>query len=141
MKIYLSLKSVSKRKNFITKDPYELPAQPHTLRELLTLVVSKNVEHFNNYVNNPETPLSYFLSHSDIEEQAEIGKVGFKAIYSDKQANLKNAIKTAIQAFEDGLFRVFIDNEEAERLDTLLHIADGAEVAFIRLTMLTGRMW
>ncbi|WP_339149024.1 MULTISPECIES: hypothetical protein [unclassified Sutcliffiella] len=141
MNIYLSLKSIAKRKNFITKKPYELPQKPHTLRELITQVVTKNVEHFNKKASNPETPFLHFLSPSDIEQQAETGKVGFQALYSDKQANHAKAIETAIQAFEDGLYRVFINDEEAEQLDTTLEVPDGAEVVFIRLTMLTGRMW
>lgn len=141
MKIYLSLKSVAKHKNFITKAPFNLPTQPHTLRELITQVVTKNVENFNNKASNHETPFIDFLSPSDIEQQAETGKVGFQALYSDKQANLTKALETAIRAFEDGLFRVFINDEEAEQLDTKLEVADGAEVVFIRLTMLTGRLW
>lgn len=141
MNIYISLKSLAKRKNFITKQPYELQRKTNTLRELITQVVTQNVEQFNNKASNPETPLINFLSNSDIEQQIQAGKVGFQTLYNDKQADLTRAIETAIQAFEDGLYRVFINDEEAEQLDTPLEVTEDTEVVFIRLTMLTGRMW
>ncbi|CRK84777.1 hypothetical protein [Neobacillus massiliamazoniensis] len=141
MNIYISLKSLAKRKNFITKQPYELQKKPNTLRELITQVVTQNFEQFNNKASNPETPLINFLSHSDIEQQIQAGKVGFQTLYNDKQANLARAIEIAIQAFEDGLYRMFINDEEAEQLDTPLEVTEDAEVVFIRLTMLTGLMW
>ncbi|MED3561752.1 hypothetical protein [Bacillus xiapuensis] len=141
MNIYISLKSLAKRKNFITKKPYELQKKPNTLRELITQVVTQNVEQFNNKTSNPETPLINFLSNLDIEQQAQAGKVGFQTLYNDKKADLARAIETAIQAFEDGLYRVFINDQEAEQLDTPLVVTEEADVVFIRLTMLTGRMW
>ncbi|WP_223587632.1 hypothetical protein [Neobacillus bataviensis] len=115
--------------------------KPNTLRELITQVVTQNVEPFNKKAINPETPLINFLSNSEIEQQAQTGKVGFQTLYNDKQADLTKAIETAIQAFEDGFYRVFINDEEAEKLDTPLEVTEDAEVVFIRLTMLTGRMW
>ncbi|MCA1318399.1 hypothetical protein LC085_00630 [Bacillus tianshenii] len=141
MNIYISLKSIAKRKNFITKQPYKLPNKPHTLRALISQVVTQNVEQSNNKASNPATPLIDFLSNIDIEQQASTGKVGFQTLYNDKQANMTKAIETAIQAFEDGLYRVFITEEEAKQLDAPLEIAEDAEVVFIRMTMLTGRMW
>ncbi|OIK11919.1 hypothetical protein BIV60_17190 [Bacillus sp. MUM 116] len=141
MNIYISLKSLAKRKNFITKQPYELQKKPNTLSELITQVVTQNVEQFNNKASNPETPLINFLSNLDIEQQTQAGKVGFQTLYNDKQADLPRAIETAIQAFKDGLYRVFLNDQEAEQLDTPLEVTEDAEVVFIRLTMLTGRMW
>jgi len=141
MNIYISLKSVSKRKNFITKQRCALPQKPNTLRELMTQVVTLNVDRFNNKASHLEPPLINFLSNSDIELQSQAGKVGFQALYNGKQADLTSAIETAIRAFEDGLYRVFINDEEAEHLDTQLEVTADAEVVFIRLTMLTGRMW
>ncbi|WP_059170240.1 hypothetical protein [Bacillus sp. FJAT-27445] len=141
MNIYISMKSLAKRKNFITKQPYELQKKPNTLRDFITQVVTQNAEQFNNKVGNPEMPLINFLSNPDIEHQAQAGKVGFQALYNEKQADLTRAIETSIQAFEDGLYRVFISDEEVEELDTPLEVTENAEVVFIRLTLLTGRMW
>ena len=51
------------------------------------------------------------------------------------------AVKTAIQGFEDGLFRVFRGMDELTELDREEKFNEGDEITFIRLTMLAGRMW
>ncbi|MBP3953085.1 hypothetical protein [Bacillus suaedae] len=141
MNIYLTLKSLAKRKNFITKQSYPLQAKPNSLRELIIEVVTQNVKQFNEKASNPELRIVNYLSTTDIEQQVRVGKVGFQTIYNESQADLNKAIETSIQAFEDGLYRVFINDEKAEQLDTPLEIPEDSEVVFIRLTMLTGRMW
>jgi hypothetical protein len=141
MNIYITLKSLGKRKNFLTKKPYWIQIKPRTLRELITEVVTQNVKQFNKKATNPESQLVNYLSDTDIEQQAQAGKVGFQSIYNESQADLTKAIGAAILAFEDGLYRVFINDEEATQLDTPLEVIEDAEVIFIRLTMLTGRMW
>lgn len=57
MNIYISIKSLAKRKNFITKQPFKLSNKPDTLREFLIQIVTQNVEQFNNKVGNSEIPL------------------------------------------------------------------------------------
>ena len=57
------------------------------------------------------------------------------------EAELSKAIETAVQGFEDGLFRVFLGDRELENLDEKVEFAEGNEITFIRLTMLAGRMW
>ena len=54
---------------------------------------------------------------------------------------MEEAVAVAVQAFEDGLYRVFVNGEEAEKLDERLALQDGDEVSLIRLTMLAGRIW
>jgi hypothetical protein len=48
---------------------------------------------------------------------------------------------TALQAVEDGLVRIFREDEELTELDAPLSLPEGATLTFIRLTFLTGRMW
>ncbi|WP_096155403.1 hypothetical protein [Bacillus sp. FJAT-45066] len=141
MNIYLTLKSLAKRKKFITKQPYQLQAKPTSLRELITEVVTQNVKQFNEKASNPELRIVNYLSSTDIEQQVQVGKVGFQTIYNESLADLNKAIETSILAFEDGLYRVIINDKEAEQLDTPLVVPEDSEVVFIRLTMLTGRMW
>ncbi|MBQ3915895.1 MAG: hypothetical protein II690_04830, partial [Ruminococcus sp.] len=58
-----------------------------------------------------------------------------------REQNLEPAVNNAIQAFEDGLYRIFQGENELEGLDTAIDINANDELTFIRLTMLTGRMW
>ncbi|MNP77809.1 hypothetical protein D3C76_1753110 [compost metagenome] len=48
---------------------------------------------------------------------------------------------TAITAYEDGLYKVFLNDEELQELDETLVVKDGDNVVLIRFTMLAGRLW
>ena len=54
---------------------------------------------------------------------------------------MEKALDTAYLAFEDGLYCIFINDEQTEKLDDSLNLKDGDILTFIRLTMLAGRMW
>jgi hypothetical protein len=139
MVIYISLKSIGKRKNFITTKEVELTNVPDSLRSLITEIVKTNVRQFNS--NPAEVPIVNYLSNTEIEQGASSGKVGFGITYSNNKVNQTEALITAIQAFEDGFYRVFLNDEEVAQLDAPLKVNDGDVVVFIRLTMLAGRMW
>ena len=139
MNLFVSLKSVGKRKNIISKQRLQLTSHPDTLRALLSEVIKLNVHQFHS--KETEQPIVSYLTGKEIEEQAVSGKVGFGTIYNNNKTVVSETIKTGIQAFEDGLFLVFLNDEEGKELDAPLTISDGDEVVFIRLTMLAGRMW
>ncbi|MCZ8522067.1 MULTISPECIES: hypothetical protein [Paenibacillus] len=139
MRIFVTVKSLAKRKNYLEKVEIVLEEEPHTLRELLTALVVQNVKRFN--ASAAETPLVHYLTADEIDLQRGVGKVGFGTKYNEAAAKEQEAVDTAILAFEDGLYRVFIDEEEAERLDDPLHVNDGADIALIKFTMLAGRLW
>lgn len=138
MNINVSVKSIGKRKNVISKHRMQLPFAPSSLKVLLSEIIKQNIEQLEE--KQEENNIFIYLTKSEVESQALNGKVGFGTIYNPKQPDLTESIKTATQAFEDGLFRVFVNNEEVEELDTPLEM-DSDEVVFIRLTMLAGRMW
>lgn len=139
MKIHVTMKSLAKRKDYLTKKQIFLEETPRTLRELLTVLVTSNVQEFN--ATQTETNLVSFLTNDEIQQQALTGKVGFGSKYNDQKSDLETAVKTAIQAFEDGLFRVFINEKEPSDLDARLDLQEGDQLTFIKLTMLAGRMW
>lgn len=118
MKLFLQMKTVGKRKPILDSVPYELPDSIHTLRELLTELVKIDVTRYN--AREAETQLLPFLTHQEIEDQAQIGKVSFGRIYSDRKANEQKAIQNAIQCFEDGPVRVFCNDTECEVPDAPL---------------------
>ena len=75
------------------------------------------------------------------QDQAGKGKISFGAVYGEKPAELKAAIDNAVQSFEDGIYRIFLDNRPLESLDERLKVTGENVFTFVRLTMLTGRMW
>ncbi len=82
-----------------------------------------------------------FLTKEEVEERAETGKVAFGRIYSEKKADPVKAVENALQCFEDGLVRVFQNEEELEQLDAAMQIREGDLFTFIRLTFLARRLW
>ncbi|MBM7650994.1 hypothetical protein [Neobacillus cucumis] len=139
MKIFVTMKSLAKRKNFLTKMEIYLSRNPATLRELLEEIVKIKIQKLSE--KQVAVNLATFLTIKEIDLQAERGKVGFSFIYNEKKVDKKEAIQTALQAFEDGLFKVFHNEEEQTELDAALNLQDDDELTFIKLTMLAGRMW
>lgn len=139
LKVFITVKSLGKKKNHLDRLGWQLSEAPLTLRALIMDVVATNVRQFNE--RQVEMPLVPFLMQGDIELQGKSGKVGFGTLYNEKKANEDEAISAAILAFEDGLYRVFINDNEIEGLDDALMLNESDEIAFVRFTMLAGRMW
>lgn len=139
MKVFVNVKKLGKRKNSITQVPYELPFAPVTVRELIEQMVSLCVRDYNERMENQE--LLKNLSIADMKEQADSGKISFGVNYGEKKADEQQATENALQCFEDGIFRIFCGKEEWKNLNENIHLSEGSELTFIRLTMLSGRMW
>ena len=139
MDIYVRVKAIGKRKDILAPIPYKLPDGICSLRQLLTAVVQKEVEQYNS--KETEGQLISFLTQQELEDQVKSGKVSFGTIYSDKKADTNKAVTNAIQCWQDGLVRVFMNDVELTELDAPIEITDGAVVTFIRLTFLAGSIW
>lgn len=139
MDIFVQLKAVGKTRDILTPTPYEIPDGLQTLRELLTALVHNEVTRYNNW--GTETRLLPFLTQQEINDQAKTGKVSFGSLYSDKKAYVSKAVANAIQCWDDGLVRVFMNGEELAELNAPLTIPRGAVFTFMRLTFLTGTIW
>lgn len=140
MRIFVTMKQLGKRRDVLGRIPFDLPEAPRTLRDLLTMMVKTMVAQYN--ARQLETPVFHYLAEDDLLNSAEqTGKVGFGTRYNEKDADPERAVTTAIQAFEDGLYRVFTGNTELTSLDAPLGLAPDETITLIRLTMLAGRMW
>ena len=95
MRVLVNMKKLGKRKNSITKVPYELENKPLTVRELIMETVSVCVRNYNERMENQE--LLTALSLAEMEDQAESGKIGFGVNYGDKKADLQEAQENALQ--------------------------------------------
>ena len=139
MDIYVRVKAIGKRKDILAPTPYTIPDGICSLRQLLTAVVQKEVDRYNN--KEAEAQLIPFLTQQELDDQAKIGKVSFGSIYSDKKADPGKAVANAIGCWEDGLVRVFMNDEELTDLDAKLVIEEQAIFTFMRLTFLAGSIW
>lgn len=67
----------------------------------------------------------------------EIGKIAFGINYGGRKAEEGKAVATAIQAYKDGLFRIFLGEEELTDLSQRITLFEGDSLTFIKLTMLS----
>lgn len=137
IEIVLSVKSSSKRKKFIDKQIVEVN-QISNINELISQIVRDNVNAYNE--KHTDKKLFQYLSKEEIEDIAHTGKVGFQDRKNENQQDKDEAIENALLAFKDGIIRVFVDEEEVE-YDSVYSLQPHANVTFIKMVMLVGRMW
>ena len=137
MKIIVNVKGLS-RKKVIHQEEMELKNKITTTKDLITELVKINVEKFNKKIDDKN--ILSIITNENIAKAARIGKIGDE-VHGDKKANLEKALDTAYLAFEDGLYCIFINDEQSEKLDDSLNLKDGDILTLIRLTMLAGRIW
>lgn len=155
MRLFVERKSLGKTRG-VAKMTYELDEQPGglgTLRELIVALVRREVAEFeaafippvaadNTHDHAPDiSPSLPQRKYTEVElaELLESGKISFGYTYNNQKVDLEQAISVALQAVEDGLVRVFINDEEVSGLDTRMRLKDGDQLTLLRLTFLTGQ--
>lgn len=141
MKIIVKAKQAGRKHALIENKFIEIDdiGQEPSLADLLKAIVKQQVEEYNSQPKGEN--LLPFLSKSEIDQKIESGKVGFGGVYNENNADVEKAQETALQAFEDGMFAVFADDEEIQKLDRAVHLNDATVITFIRLTFLAGSFW
>lgn len=139
MNINICIKSAGKRRPILDKVPYEISDNVNTVRDLITEIVSIEVKKYNS--KGCDRQMIDFLTGEELEAQAETGKVGFGRIYSDRKADETKAIQTALEAFKDGIVRIFQNEDELVGLDTKIAVNENDSFTFIKFVFLAGRMW
>ena len=140
MQVQVNVKRIGKRRNAIETRPYEI-GEVHDVGGLIAAFVTAEVTRFNARAEAGETALRY-LTSEEVADAAVVGKIGFGTDYNGQVQDLAVAITNAHQSFEDGIYRIFINGEEAgETCATPVTLRENDAVTFVRLTMLAGRMW
>jgi len=133
------MKSPARRRPVLQQIPYTIPDNTSSLRQLIEAIVLQEVEAYNS--RELENMLIPFLTAEEIVDQSVADKVDFGRQYSDKKADPDKALQTAIQDFDDRLFRVLAGEEEITSMDAPLNLSEDDTLTFIRLTFLAGRLW
>lgn len=134
-KLTIQLKKLGKKK--LQTLNYDFNQEMTSLQMLISEIVKIEVQKFNEKLENPT--ITSFLSIEAIEQQSQEGKVAFGDNYNHTKAIESEAIENALLAFQDGMFTVFIDDEEIQSLTTPIQLLEESEVVFLRMTFLTGR--
>jgi hypothetical protein len=108
-----------------------------TVRELLAAIVRAEVDNFKQRKENAQ----YFrlLTDRDIQTGVGLGKIVSGNEEPDRRLpDPEAAIETAVTAFEDGIYYMFVNDVQVEDLDADLRQEPITDVLFVRLTPLAG---
>ncbi|CAM1371659.1 hypothetical protein [Tenacibaculum xiamenense] len=138
MNIQIRVKQLGKRKPIIENKTLDIPKlnSGSTLKIFLERVVEQQVNTFNSRIDNPE--VLNFLLPNQLDTMVSEGKVDFKESYNSEKAKVNEAQEVALLAFKDGIYKVFLDDDELENLDDTLEFTEKNTFTFIRLTFLAG---
>jgi len=140
LNIKVNIKQLGSKRAKINGADFMLEHKPTDVQGLITEAVHTCVDEYNQRVRSGENAVKP-LSDNSIKQMSEIGKIAFGINYGGKEADEQRAVETALQAYEDGLVRIFIGEEEAGVLSDKVILNEGDSVTFIKLAMLSGRMW
>jgi hypothetical protein len=107
-----------------------------TLKDLLTQVVLAEVE--ADAARQQQRQLLQVLSPEQIELGLAHGKVDLGGADPMPSVDPQASLAVALQAFSDGLYYVFVDDEQIETLDTPVSLAPNSQLLFLRLVALVG---
>lgn len=138
MKIYINVKNIGKQKAVFEHVAFEIE-NVCTVKEFISVIAHIEAQQYNDKAGKSE--IIKYLSGEEIDNQAKSGKVGFGNVYSDQKADIDQAVMNACQAYEDGLVRIFQNDEELGDLHEEIKICENDLFTFMRLTFLAGRMW
>lgn len=139
MDISVSMKVIGKRKNLIESVPFTYEIPPKTVEQLISDTVEICVQNFNKKAENGS--LLSAITTDQILDMSSIGKISFGELHNSRKANLEAAQANAILSFSDGIFRIFLDDRELTALSDTIALSEDSVLTFVRLTMLSGRLW
>lgn len=120
----------------ITLPPDSNNGKRLTLRDLLTRIVLEEVEAFRT--RQEQRHLTRVLTKAEIKQGVERGKVDMGGRDKEQEIEPQAAVVNALQAFEDGFYFVFIDDEQQQELDSEVYLKPNSKVTFVRLVPLVG---
>ncbi|WP_291093500.1 MULTISPECIES: hypothetical protein [unclassified Empedobacter] len=142
--IHVNVKQLGKKHPILAELPIQLNTAKDTISvyELLDFIVQQQVEEYNQKpIEKEDIDTEKLPKENYLPLLIESGKVGFSSIYNENKADLSKAQETARQAFEDGMFAIFLGEEQIEDLAEEVSLTSNQSFTFIRLTFLAGSYW
>lgn len=106
------------------------------LGDLISQIVTLEVDAFKQ--RQGAAQLLHVLTQAEIEANLEQGKFTHGETELKQNVNKNAAIKAALQAFEDGLYYVFINDTQICALNETVPSVANLNVLFLRLVALAG---
>jgi len=140
--VVISVRAVGRRKPLLDDWSIPLPPEfreggsPLTLRDLITRIVLEEVKKFRK--RQDQRRLVHVLTAREIDEGLRRGKIDSGGRDLRQKVDDQDAVATALEAFEDGLYLVLLDGQELRELDREVHLQPDSQITFLRLVMLAG---
>jgi len=107
------------------------------LEELIKNIVTEQVTAFTK--RQRESQLLKVLTQKEIKQGSSSGKITSGGSEVPEQAiDLNQAISAATDAFNDGLYMVFVDSVQYTVLEDKIPLKEDSTIMFIRLTLIAG---
>ena len=147
MELKVQIKQAGSRSSKITSATLLLSEVPQTVGELISFAAKSTYYTFKTKSELTEAFQKGNLSsviiypEQSIADMAASGKIAFDFPLQNEKITEQNAVNTALEAFDDGLIALFIDDQRFENKNQPLTLTGNETITFIKLTMLAGRMW
>jgi len=139
----ISTRILGKRKPLLSDFSIEPPLDQsgggggdQTLRELIEHIVRAQVNQYNN--QKQAQRFDRVLGVQEIQEGLLRGKLDPASKSNIQEADAEEAVGVALLAFEDGLYKVIIDETERVSLDEVVRVTADTNIVFLRLVFLAG---
>lgn len=142
--IHVNVKQLGKKHPILAEQPINIDTKEDTIsiQELLYLIVQQQVENYNQKsIEKEDEDIQKLPKENYLPLLIESGKASFSSIYNENKVNLIKAQETASQAFEDGMFAIFLGDQQFEDLAEEVSLTTNQSFTFIRLTFLVGSYW
>lgn len=123
---------------------FEVQAQTLTAHDIIAHAVAAQVEALLASRGKDAAQIErqlrrQYLAADDIAAQARKGKIAMERPRRQQQGiHIDDEIRHALNAFERGAYKVFVDGEELVGLDQTCRVSDKTSVKFVRLIPLVG---
>lgn len=124
------------RRTPFERRPIDLPDGPHTLRGLLTHLVAHEIAAYRE--RQDRVGVLRVLTERELQDAAQTGRVSVAPQERGGDVDLHTATRTALTAFGDGLYYVFLDERQVTDLDAPVPVCPDSTLLIVRLTALAG---
>lgn len=133
----MQAKIVGRRGPALAPLELDLKSELNTVRDLLVTIVRQQVEVFG--VRKQDAKFLRVLTERDIDDGQVAGKILSRDQEPDaRRPDVAQSIEAAITAFEDGLYYIFVNDAQVEKLEQPVEPREVKDVLFVRLTPLAG---
>ena len=133
--VIVETRSVGQARGAVTDLP--LPPGVRSLRELIGELVALELR---EYVDRRlDGSVFRVLTPADLERAAGTGRYAVEPRALAEPPTVQAATRVALEAFVDGLFVVFVDDEQVTDLDRTVVVESGTRLLLVRLVALAGR--